>query len=46
MTHEYIQNNYFHGQLVEQKMFLFKMSFYGPAGGVDLVRGMQANGDL
>jgi hypothetical protein len=29
-----------------KKMFLFKMSLYGLASGVDLVRHMQPNGDL
>ncbi len=29
-----------------QKVFLFKMSFYGPISGVDRVRCMQPGGDL
>jgi len=29
-----------------KKMFLFKMSLYGPTSGVDLVRHMQPHGDL
>jgi hypothetical protein len=36
----------FLGQMVEQKVILFKMLFYGPASGVDLVRLMQPRGDL
>jgi hypothetical protein len=32
--------------MVGQKVFMFKMSPYGPASGVDLVRHMQLNGDL
>ncbi len=32
--------------MVGQKVFLFKMLFYGPANGVDLVRRMQPSGDL
>jgi hypothetical protein len=32
--------------MVGQKVFLFKMSFYGLASGVDLVRCMQPSGDL
>jgi hypothetical protein len=32
--------------MVGQKMFLFKMSLYGPTNGVDLVKHMQLGGDL
>jgi hypothetical protein len=32
--------------MVGQKVFMFKMSFYGAASGVDLVRHMQIGGDL
>jgi hypothetical protein len=35
--YDYIQDNYFPRQMVGQKMFLFKMSLYGLASGVDLV---------
>jgi hypothetical protein len=35
--YDYIQDNYFPRQMVGQKMFLFKMSLYGSASGVDLV---------
>jgi hypothetical protein len=32
--------------MVGQKVFMFKMSFYGLASGVHLVRRMQPSGDL
>jgi len=44
--YEYIQKSCFLGQMARQKVFMFKMSFYGPTSGVDLVRCMQPNGDL
>ncbi len=44
--YDYIQDNCFHGQMVGQKMFLFKMSLYGLASWVDLVKCMQPSGDL
>jgi hypothetical protein len=37
--YEYIQEYCFIGQMVGQKVFLFKMLLYGPASGVDLVFG-------
>jgi hypothetical protein len=40
------QDNSFPRQMVGQKVFLFKMSFYGPTSGVNLVRRMQPSGDL
>ncbi len=43
---DYIENNCFPGQMARQKVFMFKMSFYGLANGVDLVRCMQPSGDL
>jgi len=44
--YDYIQNNCFLGQMVGQKVFMFKMLIYGLASGVDLVRCMQPSGDL
>jgi hypothetical protein len=41
-----MRDSFFPRQMVGQKVFLFKMSFYGPTSGVDLVRHMQPNGDL
>jgi hypothetical protein len=35
--YDYIQDNCFLRQMVGQKVFLFKMSLYGPTCGVDLV---------
>jgi hypothetical protein len=32
--------------MLGQKVFMFKMSLYGPTSGVDLVRHMQLGGDL
>jgi hypothetical protein len=44
--YDYIQNSYFLIQTVGQKVFLFKMLFYGLICGVDLMRYMQLGGDL
>jgi len=44
--YDYIQYNCFHGQMVGQKMFMFKMSLYGLASAVDLMKRMQPSGDL
>jgi hypothetical protein len=44
--YDYIQDSCFLRQMVGQKVFLFKMLFYGLASGVDLVRCMQPGGDL
>jgi hypothetical protein len=44
--YDYIQDSCFLGQMARQKVFMFKMSFYGPTSGVDLVRCMQPGGDL
>jgi hypothetical protein len=44
--YDYIQDNSFPRQMVGQKVFLFKMSFYGPTSGVNLVKRMQLSGDL
>jgi hypothetical protein len=44
--YDYIQDSCFPRQMVGQKVFLFKMSFYGPTNGFDLVRHMQPGGDL
>jgi hypothetical protein len=44
--YDYIQDSCFPRQMARQKVFLFKMSFYGPISGVDLVRCMQPGGDL
>jgi hypothetical protein len=41
-----IQDTYFPRQMVGQKVFLFKMSLYGPTSKVNLVRHMQLGGDL
>lgn len=43
----YVQENKFPGQGAEtDKVFVFKMSEVGPGSGVDLVKRMQAGGDL
>jgi hypothetical protein len=39
--YDYIQDSCFHGQMVRQKVFLFKMLLYGPICGIDLVKHMQ-----
>jgi hypothetical protein len=39
--YDYIHDGCFFRQMVRQKVFLFKMLFYGPTSGVDLVRHMQ-----
>jgi len=39
-SYNYIQNNYFLGQQVGQKYYLFKMSIDGTMFGFDLVRQM------
>jgi hypothetical protein len=44
--YDYIQDSCFPGQMTRQKVFMFKMSFYGPSSGVDLVRRMQPGGLL
>ncbi len=44
--YDYIQDSCFPRQMVGQKVFLFKMSLYGLASGVDLVRRMQLGGGL
>ncbi len=44
--YDYIQDSCFLRQMVGQKVFLFIMSLYGLANGVDLVRHMQPGGDL
>jgi len=36
-----IQDSCFPGQMARQKLFMFKMLFYGLASGIDLVRCMQ-----
>jgi hypothetical protein len=46
IPHDYIQDSCFLGQMAGQKVFLFKMSLYGPTSGVDVVRRMQLGGDL
>jgi len=43
---DYIQDSCFLRQMARQKLFLFKMLFYGLISGVDLVRHMQPCGDL
>ncbi len=42
--YDYIQDSCFLGQMDGQKVFMFKMSFYGLASGVDMVRCMQLGG--
>jgi hypothetical protein len=46
IPYDYIQDSCFPRQMVGQKVFLFKMLFYGSTNGVDLVRHMQPSGDL
>jgi hypothetical protein len=41
---DYIQDSCFRRQMAKQKLFLFKMLFYGLISGVDLVRHMQPSG--
>jgi hypothetical protein len=43
---DYIQDSCFLRQMVGQKVFLFKMSLYGLANGVDFVKHIQLGGDL
>jgi hypothetical protein len=38
--YDYIQDSCFLGQMVGQKVFLFKISLHGSTNGVDLVRCM------
>jgi hypothetical protein len=45
-SYNYIQDNYFHGQHVGQKVYLFKMSVDGVISEFDLVREMQLGDDL
>jgi hypothetical protein len=39
--YNYIQDSCFLGQMARQKVFMFKMLFYGPISGIHLVRHMQ-----
>jgi len=45
-SYNYIQDNYFHGQHVGQKVYLFKMFVDGVISEFDLVREMQLSDDL
>jgi hypothetical protein len=44
--YDYIQGNCCLRQMVGQKVFMFRMSLYGLASGIDLVKCIQPNGDL
>ncbi len=44
--YDYIQDSCFLGQMAKQKVFLFKITLYKLASGVDLVRHMQLGGEL
>ncbi len=42
----FIQDNYFIGQQIGKKMFMFKMSMHGDGSDCDLIKQMQFKGDL